>query len=188
MCRPFILLNGFILCIWSVTVHCNVQDWEYVFLRVESNTTNADILAFNLRPIRVSRGVYALNGSIYTGKPLDDTYLVDFKLYRSETGSSDYKATPFGFSQTTFYNFMTKVYVKMLQEDLKDCTNVPHFEGEFEGPMPQNTYTYKNCVIRTDGMPGHLQPGVYRITAHFVGPDVEMWLSLYCQVNTKAMV
>ncbi|XP_055851486.1 uncharacterized protein LOC129915822 [Episyrphus balteatus] len=187
MCRPSILLNSFALCIWSVAVYC-VQDWEYVLLRVESNTTNADLVKFDLRPMRVSQGVYACNGTILAGKDFDNSYSVDFKLYRSASGNNDFKATPFGLPTTTFYKFMNSIYIKMLQEDLKDCTNVPQYKGEFEGPMLAGLYTYNKCVISTDGMPGHGQPGVYRATGHFFGDDVDVWISVFLEVFTKAVI
>ena len=57
------------------------KDWEYILLRIDSNTTNPDVLKFNLRPMRVSQGVYATNGSIFAGKDLNNSYSVNLNIY-----------------------------------------------------------------------------------------------------------
>ncbi|XP_055847302.1 uncharacterized protein LOC129913010 [Episyrphus balteatus] len=188
MCRAFILLNGFALFIWFVGVS-SVTDWEFVLLRFEQNTSNSDIISFDLRTLRVNRGVYAVNGSLMLATDIDDTYSVSLKLYRSSSGGSDFKATPFEIPTTTFYKFMTSIYVKMLQKDLIKCSTLPEHKDSFEGPLPQNTYFFNKCIITNDGMPGHVQPGLYRATGHLSNENnVELWVSIFFEVNTKSMV
>ncbi|XP_055904032.1 uncharacterized protein LOC129939878 [Eupeodes corollae] len=187
MYRPLILFNGLALCIWSVGVFC-VTDWEFVILRIEHNTTNADIIDFDLRPIRVSQGVYAINGSIVIGMDMDDTNSVELKLYRSASGSSQFRATPFEIPKTTFYKFMTSIYVKMLQKDLLQCSNLPEHKDSFEKPLQKGTYVLNKCIMSNDGMPGHIQPGIYRASGHLGDGGVELYVSIFFEVITKSMV
>ncbi|XP_055850473.1 uncharacterized protein LOC129915043 [Episyrphus balteatus] len=184
----FILFNYFVLCIWSVKVNSHKTDWEYVLLRFESNSTNPDIANFNVRTLRVSRGLYAINGTLFVGKDLDNTYSVDFRVYRSASGNSDFKATAYEIPTTTFYKFMTSFYVKMVQKDLQNCSNLPQHKDEFEGPLTAGVYECKKCIVTNDRMPGHAQPGLYKSVIHLFGDDIELWLSLYFEVSTKSFI
>ncbi|XP_055922601.1 uncharacterized protein LOC129953413 [Eupeodes corollae] len=178
-----------LMCYTAVTIASNtLTDWDFNMKRFEYNTSNPEIADFHLRIVRTKSNEYAFNGSFILGVDIDDTVSVWVKLYRSETGSSQYRQTAYSIAPTTFYKFMTNIYVKMMQNDLSKCTNIPVYKKEFNAPLKKGIYYANMCVLGNKNMPTHLQPGHYRITAELSSQvlNANLFMSGYVEIFAKA--
>ncbi|XP_055852751.1 uncharacterized protein LOC129916681 [Episyrphus balteatus] len=148
------------------------KNWQYVMEKFEWVSTNESLISAKLRPIRIARGVYGLNGTINIGFEIDNTFKIQFKILRSNSGTSKFIETPLHIPQLPFYYFMTKYYKKYAMNDIKNCSDFPQFEGNFDTPTEIRNYYFNFCVMSTENMPTHMWTGFYKIVLDLEGPFV----------------
>lgn len=64
---------------------------------------------------------------------------------------------------------------------LKDCSDLPSFDDQFEPPLEQKTYTLTKCQFSQDGLPNHMQEGFYKVVFYGIG-DVEFDVVIIAEV------
>lgn len=67
-------------------------------------------------------------------------------------------------------------------DTLKDCSNLPVFEDQFEPPLEKKTYTMNKCQFDQSGFPQHLQDGFYKVILSGYG-SVNWYMSFVVEVQ-----
>lgn len=70
-------------------------------------------------------------------------------------------------------------------DTMKDCSNLPVFEGPFKPPLEKRTYTMNKCKFTSDGFPNHLQEGFYKVVMRGKG-KIATELKTICKVEKSA--
>ncbi|XP_013111989.1 uncharacterized protein LOC106090372 [Stomoxys calcitrans] len=182
-CQIQVLILNF--CIGIVISQYGQHTWEYELVSIDHYTSDADLLLFyELNATRVSRGVYACAGTIFFNYDVveGDSNEIEIKTYRSDSINGDYKPIPFTLQRQHIFGFMNDFYKNALMETLKDCSNLPLFDGDFVPPLEKRNYTMDNCVFTQKGFPQHLQDGYYKVVLYTFG-DVEWSMIFYLLVQ-----
>lgn len=79
---------------------------------------------------------------------------------------------------------MKKHYQEICYENVATCSNAPNFEGGFDPPFPQNTYTFNRCEMAASGFPDVLPVGYYKIFFSFSG-QAEFSMELIVKLTPK---
>ncbi|XP_061392902.1 uncharacterized protein LOC133328348 [Musca vetustissima] len=141
------------------------KSWTYEIKSLDYSTADEDILNTNLSVERVSRGVYALSGSIVLNIDIDENTqcYVEASTYRSDNGVNEYKVLAFKMSRQNIISAINGFYKEMFMDTLSECSDLPVFEDKFEPPIEKREYTLTKCQFSQDGFPNHLEEGFYKI-------------------------
>lgn len=52
-------------------------------------------------------------------------------------------------------------------EDLHECSDLPYFEGEWEGVFRAGKYALNMCLFTTETWPITMMPGLYKFVMEF---------------------
>ncbi|XP_073828232.1 uncharacterized protein isoform X2 [Musca autumnalis] len=141
------------------------QTWTYELKTIETSSSDLDKVSFGeFKVERISRGVYAASGSftINTDVVEGDSNMIEFHAYRSDNGK-DFKPIPLKTPRQHLYDYFNTFYKDYAMETLKDCSNMPAFEGKFEPPLEKKTYVLEKCQFDQSAFPQHLQEGFYKV-------------------------
>ncbi|XP_073828224.1 uncharacterized protein [Musca autumnalis] len=158
----------------AMSVFETKQTWTYELKTIETSTSDLDKFSFGeFKVERISRGVYAASGSFTINVDFveGDSNMIETHTYRSENGK-DFKPIALQTPRIHIYEYFNTFYKDYAMETLKDCSNMPVFEGKFEPPLEKKTYVLEKCQFEQSAFPPYLQEGFYK--ADIVGTgDVE---------------
>ncbi|XP_037818839.1 uncharacterized protein LOC119608474 [Lucilia sericata] len=162
------------------------RSWIYELTEVNTKSSNPDLININLSIERIKRGVFALSGEFYMNLDMTegDGNNVQLKSFRSTNGDGDYRSIPLQMSQRHFYEAFNSHYKSVLMDTFKDCSDLPVFEDKFTPPLEKKTYILDKCQISQDGMPNHMEAGVYKIVLSGTG-DVEWEVEVIAEVEAN---
>ncbi|XP_073828228.1 uncharacterized protein isoform X2 [Musca autumnalis] len=149
------------------------QTWTFELKNIETFSSDLDKVRFGeFKVERISRGVFAASGSI----------TIELHAYRSENGK-DFKPISMKTPHQHLYEYFNTFYKDYVMETLKDCSNMPAFEGKIE-KLEKKTYVLDKCQFDQSAFPRYLQEGFYKIDMEGTG-DVEWNLILTVLVEPK---
>ncbi|XP_073820158.1 uncharacterized protein [Musca autumnalis] len=158
----------------AMPVFENKQTWNYELKSIETISSDLDKLRFGeFKVERISRAVYAASGSITINADVveGDSNMIETHGYRSKNGK-DFQPIPMQTPRIHLFEYLNTFYKDYAMETLKDCSNLPVFEGKFEPPLEKKTYVMEKCQFDQSAFPPFLQEGYYK--ADMVGTgDVE---------------
>ncbi|XP_073828230.1 uncharacterized protein [Musca autumnalis] len=140
------------------------QTWTYELKNIETFSSDLDKVSFkDFKVERIGRGVYAASGSftVNTDVVEGDSNMIEFHAYRSENGK-DFKPISMKTPRQHLYEYFNTFYKDYVMETLKDCSNMPVFEGKFE-KLEQKTYVLNKCQFDQSAFPRYLQEGFYKV-------------------------
>ncbi|XP_061401026.1 uncharacterized protein LOC133336759 [Musca vetustissima] len=183
----FITKAVIIFTLFYTTVLCGeMKNWTYELVSIEATTTDPDIADIAVKEKRIGRGLYAFSGFLDFKTDLDDSTVVDVRVYRSSTErEQDYQLTPFVIDNETLTNFINFHYKAYIMPSIKECApDAPQFEGddEFEPPFSKMRIDVNDCDVPVDGFPNLLEYGLYKIEA-YARNDIEMFLKVVVRVE-----
>ncbi|XP_046803205.1 uncharacterized protein LOC124419052 [Lucilia cuprina] len=154
-----------LLLICDNVIATEKKNWMYELTEVNTKSSNTDLININLSIERIQRGVYALSGEFYVNIDITegDGNDVEVKSFRSPNGDGVYKSIPLEMSRRHLYEALNSHYKDVVMETFKDCSNLPYFEDEFSPPLEKKTYVLNKCQFSQEGLPNHLETGVYKI-------------------------
>ncbi|XP_075156330.1 uncharacterized protein LOC142229637 [Haematobia irritans] len=164
--KTFVLIFYVIFMTIKIATPFGQHTWTYEMKSVETKTSNPDLVQFyNLRVVRVDRGVYAMSGNTFFNVDIveGDSNEIEVKTYRSEDGVKEYKLTPFSVPRQHFFDYMNKFYKEAAMETLSKCSDLPVFEDKLIPPIEKKNYTLTNCKYTQEGLPQYMQEGFYKI-------------------------
>lgn len=88
-------------------------------------------------------------------------------VYRSPRGNDDYKPTPFAMPKQDLGSYLNGVYKDVVMEDLHKCSNLPYFQGKFEGEVEPKEYFINMCKFNVENWPDYLPAGFYKFVVNF---------------------
>ncbi|XP_011291723.1 uncharacterized protein LOC101896456 [Musca domestica] len=141
------------------------QTWTYELKSIETFSSDLDKLRFGeFKVERISRGVYAGSGSFTINADIveGDSHMIEFHAYRSENGK-DYKPIPLKTPRQHLYEYFNTFYKEYAMNSLKNCSNMPAFEGKFVPPLEKKTYVLEKCQFDQSAFPQHMQEGFYKV-------------------------
>ncbi|XP_073828226.1 uncharacterized protein [Musca autumnalis] len=153
------------------------QSWTYELKAIETSSSDLDKVSFGeFKVERISRGVYAASGSFTINADFveGDSNMIETHAYRSENGK-DFKPIAMQTPRIHIYDYLNIFYEDYAMESLKDCSNLPAFEGKFEPPIEKKTYVVEKCQFDHSAFPRYLQEGFYKVDMVGTG-DVEWHL------------
>ncbi|XP_065365417.1 uncharacterized protein LOC135958442 [Calliphora vicina] len=162
------------------------KTWSYELKSLTSQTSDTEKLKIDLQIERVSRGVYAISGTALINIDIvdGDSNTVAAKSYRSVQGDTEYNVLPFQMPPTHINKVLNTHYKNVLMGTLKDCSDLPVFEDEFEPPLEKKLYTLNACQFSQDGLPNHLQEGFYKLVIIGTG-DVDFEIEVIAEVTPE---
>ncbi|XP_073828210.1 uncharacterized protein [Musca autumnalis] len=160
------------------------KTWTYEIKSMESSSSDDNLLNLDLSVERVSRGVYAISGTININLDIeeDDGCDIEAGAFRSDNGVNDYKVLPFKMPRQHLFSALNSFYKDMLMETFSECSDLPVFEEKFEPPLEKRVYTLDKCQFSQDGFPNHLSEGFYKILISGYG-SVQWSLTIVAQVE-----
>ncbi|XP_073828231.1 uncharacterized protein isoform X1 [Musca autumnalis] len=150
------------------------QSWTYELKNIETFSSDLDKLRYGeFKVERISRGVYAASGSFTLNVDFveGDSNMIETCVYRSENGK-DYKPIPMQTPRIHIYDYLNTFYKNYAMGTLKDCSNMPAFEGKFKPPLEKKTYVLEKCQFDQSAFPLYVQEGFYKVDMIGTG-DVE---------------
>ncbi|XP_037818836.1 uncharacterized protein LOC119608472 [Lucilia sericata] len=156
---------SFLFIVDLVSAIVNKNSWIYELNEVNAKSSNPDLLNFNVSIERIKRGVFALSGEFYLNIDITegDGNDVELKSFRSANGDGNYKSIPFDMSRRHFYEALNSHYKNVVMDTFKDCSDLPYFEDKFSPPLEKKTYILDKCQFSQDGLPNHMERGLYKI-------------------------
>ncbi|XP_073844951.1 uncharacterized protein [Musca autumnalis] len=162
------------------------KNWTYELISIEASTTDPDIADIAVKEKRLGRGLYAFSGFLDFKKDLDDSTVVDVRVYRSSTErEQDYQLTPFVIDNEILTNFINFHYKAYIMPTIKECAPAaPQFEGdeEFVAPFGKKRIDVTDCDVPVDGFPNLLEYGLYKVEA-YARNEIEMHLKVVVRVE-----
>ncbi|XP_037818837.1 uncharacterized protein LOC119608473 [Lucilia sericata] len=154
-----------LLLITDHVIATDKKNWMYELTEVNTKSSNPDLINVSLNIERIQRGVYALSGEFYVNIDMTegDGNDVELKSFRSPNGDGVYKSIPLEMSRRHFYEALNSHYKDVVMDTFKECSDLPYFEDEFSPPLEKKTYILNRCQFSQEGMPNHLETGVYKI-------------------------
>ncbi|XP_073820121.1 uncharacterized protein [Musca autumnalis] len=188
------------LGLWQLVVHllCPValinamipgvdqKTWTFEIKSLETYSADENILQFDLSVRRVSRGVYAISGSITLKVDFEEDHpcYIEAVASRSSNGVSDFREIPLKMPREHLLIAINSFYKDMLMETLRECSNLPVFADKFEPPLLKGVYTLEKCQFTHDGFPNHMVEGFYKIVIFGEG-YVDWSITLVSQVEVS---
>ncbi|XP_073828007.1 uncharacterized protein [Musca autumnalis] len=162
----------------------NQKTWTYEVKSMEAHSADESILKFDISIERVSRGVYAISGSVTLNVDVYEDHPCDIEggAFRSNNGVNDYKILPFKVPRQHIITAMNTFYKDMLMDSLSECSNLPVFDDKFEPPLRKGVYSLEKCQFSQDGFPNHMSEGFYK-TEMFGNGYVDWSLTVVVQVE-----
>ncbi|XP_065365419.1 uncharacterized protein LOC135958444 [Calliphora vicina] len=162
------------------------KTWSYELKSLTSKTSDSEKMKINLEIERVSRGVYAISGTVLINFDVveGDGNTIAAKSYRSVLGDNEYNVLPFQMPATHLHKYFNTFYKDVLMDTLKDCSDLPAFEDKFEPPFEKKLYTFDACQFSQDGLPNHLQDGFYKLLLIGAG-DVVWEIEVIAEITTE---
>ncbi|XP_023302194.2 uncharacterized protein LOC111684287 [Lucilia cuprina] len=149
-----------LLLIGSCRVAKCEPNWSYELLSIKLDS-ETELFKGDLYVKRLSRGLYAVSGTLNIGMDLNNNTIVCADVYYSFT-SMDYIRTPFSVPKQPMPQFIKTLYKDMLLESLLKCsTNPPDLE--FDGVITKRLVELNDCIISNENMPSHMKSGFYKI-------------------------
>ncbi|KAM7348507.1 uncharacterized protein ACRADG_007788 [Cochliomyia hominivorax] len=142
----------------------NMKTWTLDLKSISSKTSDPEKIEFDLQIKQVSRGVFALWGELRLSFDIfegDSNYLSG-KMYRTPQSNNDFKLLPFQMPSTHFIKVINTFYKDILMNSLKNCSDFPYFEDKFDSPFRKGVYKLEGCHLSEDGLPSHLEAGIYK--------------------------
>ncbi|XP_073828225.1 uncharacterized protein [Musca autumnalis] len=139
------------------------QTWTYELKNIEASSSDMDKISYEeFKVERISRGVYAASGSFTINVDFveGDSNMIETRAYRSENGK-DFKPIPLQTPRIHIYDYLNTFYKDYAMETLKDCSNMPVFEGKLE-KLEKKTYVLEKCQFDQSAFPRYLQEGFYK--------------------------
>ncbi|XP_065365418.1 uncharacterized protein LOC135958443 [Calliphora vicina] len=169
------LINAIFLIVQTAGQMEPKKTWSYELKSLTSQSSDTEKMKVDLDIERVSRGVYAISGTILINFDIveGDGNTIAAKSYRSAQGDNEYNVLPFQMPALHFHNFFNTHYKDVLMGTLKDCSDLPVFEDTFEPPFEKKLYTFDACQFSQDGLPNHLQEGFYKLV--IIGTGAVDW-------------
>ncbi|XP_073828211.1 uncharacterized protein [Musca autumnalis] len=159
---------GFILLIVVESISVGniptTKPWTYEFKSISTSSSNEDLLKLNFSIERVSRGVYAISGTMDLNYDIveGDANEVEGRSYRSDNGVNPYKPLAFQTERHHMFSGLNKEYKEMLMPALSRCSDMPVFEDKFQPPLEKKVYTLTKCQLDQDEFPQYMSDGFYK--------------------------
>ncbi|XP_065365678.1 uncharacterized protein LOC135958714 [Calliphora vicina] len=170
-----------VLIISCKPVKCE-PDWTYELISIKLDSATPSLIDGDLHITRISRGLFALSGSITLREDLSNDTIIYADIYYSFLGH-DYIKGPLRISKTPLPKFMQTFYKDILLDSLMDCSkNTPTLE--LEGVITKRVLEMENCVISNENMPSHMKNGYYKIMFAFT-EQVEAMLEIIAKIEKK---
>ncbi|XP_046803206.1 uncharacterized protein LOC111685264 [Lucilia cuprina] len=172
----------FILVLVSAVMY--KKDWIYELNEVNTKSSNPDLFNVNVIVERVKRGVFAMSGEFYVNIDITegDGNDVELKSFRSANGDGNYKSIPLEMSRRHFFEALNSHYKNVVMETFKDCSDLPYFEDKFTPPLEKKAYKLDKCIFSQDGLPNHMETGVYKVILSGTG-DVEWEVEVIFEIQ-----
>ncbi|KAH8400798.1 hypothetical protein KR009_000970, partial [Drosophila setifemur] len=153
------------------------RQWDYEPISIETTSSDESKLKFDAKIERLGRGEFGLSGTIEWKYDADENTMVEATVFRSTSGDeADYKQLPWTIPKQTFYDYLSTHYKDLIMNNFHHCSNLPHFEGNFQPPWEKKTYIASKCKIGdAEGLPEIAPPGFYKIVFSTFGPDQPTW-------------
>ncbi|KNC27244.1 hypothetical protein FF38_11189 [Lucilia cuprina] len=159
------------------------RNWSLELLEVNAESSNRDICDLNFEIVRISRGIFAMNGFIDFKIDVDDNALFEGFLYRSSTVRNEFRKLPMEMCNETLTETVNTFYKTYLMNDIQECaTNMPYLEEEFVAPLTKRYVEIRNCTISNDSLPSHMAEGLYRLLIKVHG-SIEVVFEVYFRIE-----
>lgn len=160
------------------------KNWSFELLDVDCSCENTDNCEIDCEIVRVSRGVFAMDGFIDLKIDVDDSTTIEGSLYRSNTVGNNYQKLPLEIANETLTVTMNEYYKKFLMNDIQNCsTNAPFFEN-FEAPLTKRKLELRHCNVSTDNLPSHMSEGLYKLNIIVYGPS-KLMMSISFKIENE---
>ncbi|XP_060650101.1 uncharacterized protein LOC132787198 [Drosophila nasuta] len=161
-----VILLGFLyLCVKSNAK----RNWDYEFLKVDSTSSDENLLNVSTRFENGELGKPSVSGYIDWKYDCDENTMTEMKMYYSQNGrESAYHELPYAIPKISYYNFLDQYWMKLFYPFLKDCSNLPSFD-KFVPPWPKMTYLFNKCRAEPTSGPEIMPRGYYRIVWKIIG-------------------
>ncbi|EDW28780.1 GL19354 [Drosophila persimilis] len=152
------------------------RKWDYEPVFVSTHSSDEGQLKIGGKIDRLKRGEFAISASLDWNYDIDETTMVEGHAYRSFSGAeSAYKLVPLSIPRTPFGRFIDTYYKDVFIPNVGYCSNLPHFEANFQPPWPRKTYRLDKCVFSGQGLPEILPLGYYKILFSASGDNQPTW-------------